>query len=449
MKSKISIILVYCLFVFTALSQAEVLSLDSCIEHAKQHNCTIQSANLNVAISQEVKKQMLWKYFPQVNLNGMAYGAINPLVDIDILDASKNGLGEILKDILDFIKSVDPNVNISSELKLLRWGVSAQAQAVQPIYWGGKIVTANKLAKLGIDASKLQAEVSERDVLQEVTETYWLVSGLQQKRHSVDKARTLLDSVDMVVNTAFNHGLVTRNDILKVQLKRNEIETKAMQLENGIHIASRMLCHLVGMDYTEELQLDTLREISGVETLMLMPDSFSIEGRPETQLLEMNLKYEKLMKRLSLGDALPKVLLGIQGGYSNLFERNNFNGLAFMTVTIPLTQWGETSHKLREHNLRIQQAEMMKGNLREKLSLQNEQVYDQMTEAIRLMEQHKAGVELASDNYSNSLMNYQAGITTITDLLEAEALLLQAENAYTDSQITFLNSQRKYNDFNK
>jgi outer membrane protein TolC len=45
-------------------------------------------------------------------------------------------------------------------------------------------------------------------------------------------------------------------------------------------------------------------------------------------------------------------------------------------------------------------------------------------------------------------MNYKAGISTMTDLLQAEALLLQAENNYTDANITFLTAQRKFNDFN-
>ena len=59
------------------MAQYEVLTLDSCLSRARQHNCTIRSAALEVAISQELKKQMLWKYFPQVSLQGFAFGAVN------------------------------------------------------------------------------------------------------------------------------------------------------------------------------------------------------------------------------------------------------------------------------------------------------------------------------------------------------------------------------------
>ena len=45
-------------------------------------------------------------------------------------------------------------------------------------------------------------------------------------------------------------------------------------------------------------------------------------------------------------------------------------------------------------------------------------------------------------------MNYKAGVGTMTELMEAEALLLQAENAYTDARIAYRTSLRKFNDFN-
>ncbi len=46
-------------------------------------------------------------------------------------------------------------------------------------------------------------------------------------------------------------------------------------------------------------------------------------------------------------------------------------------------------------------------------------------------------------------MNYEAGVGTMTELMESEALLLQAENAYTDARITYLSAQRKFAEYNK
>lgn len=426
----------------------QLLSLDSCLSSARQRNCTIQSAALDLAISQEVKKQMLWKYFPQVSLQGFAFGAAQPLVDIDASNTHMSGgLGTFLSDVSQAIAE-GLGDTVDTEIKLIRWGVSAQAQAVQPLYWGGQIVTANKLAKLGIEAARLKGEVSERDVLQEVTDTYWLIAGLMDKRQTVEKVVTLLDTIHNVAQVAYNNGLVTANDLLKVQLKQNEMQTKSLQLENGIQLASRLLCHLIGQPYEHELLLEPLSD-DNIVALSEQPDTINVSNRPESKLLDLNIQYNRLNRRLTLGESLPHLAIGLTGGYTNFFERNKWNALAFVNLSIPLTGWGETSHKLKQHDLKIQQAELMQQGLTEKMNLQNRQIYDQLIEALKLMEQHRASRNLAEENHRISLMNYEAGVGTMTDLMEADALLLQAENAYTDALITYRTALRKYKDFNK
>ena len=437
------------LCILCAQAQTPVLTLDSCLSSARQHNCTIRSAALEVAISQELKKQMLWKYFPQVSLQGFAFGAVNPIIDIDVSNSSMGGdLGTLLSDVSKAIREGFGNDTIDSSIKMVRWGVSAGAQAVQPVYWGGQIVTANKLAKLGIDASRLKQEVSERDILQEVADTYWMIAGLMSKRRTIAKVVSLLDSIQTIAEVAYNNGLTTSNDLLKVQLKQNELQTKSLQLENGIQLASRLLCHMIGQPYDHELLLEALPE-QPVTTLSEQPDEIRVSQRPEMQLLEMNIRYNQLNRRLTLGESLPHLGIGITGGYNNFFEQHKWNAVAFVNLSIPLTGWGETAHKLRQHDLRIQQAELMQQDLGEKMTLQNRQIYDQLIESLKLMEQHRSSCVLAQDNYRISLMNYQAGVGTMTELMESEALLMQAENAYTDARITYLSAQRKFNELNK
>ena len=433
--------------IWSLAAYSEVLTLDSCLSAAKQRNCTIQSALLEVQVSQQVKKQVFTKYFPQVQLTGFGFHALNPLVSIYIPDLMQTEEGrEAMEAIFQELKEDNPD--ISDNFEMLRWGVSAGALVVQPVFMGGRIVTGNKLAKVGIQAAEKKVEVSERDVLQEVEDTYWMIAGLYEKRATVQGVQALLDTIQNTANLAFNNGLVTQNDILKVQLKRNEIDTKSVQLENGIILASKLLCQLTGINYTGELELQPFPEEEAVETVVLM-DTFIVTGRPEAELLEMNIKAEQLRKKMTIGEALPQIGVGLRGGYSNFFERDRWNGLVFAFVRVPLTQWWETGHKIKEHNLRIEQAQLMQQDLMGKMALQNEQVYNQLTEAVRLVIQHEASVKIAEDNYRISMMNYEAGMTTMSELLESQALLLQAKNAYTDARISLRAAQRKFNNLNK
>ena len=445
MKSLKFIVLAVLCTIDHGLTAQEVLTLDSCLSYAKQRNCTIQSAQLEVEISRELKKQMLWLYFPQVGLSGFAFGAAKHMIELDVRNLSNStDMRDFLAELFNIAQSEDPNVD--PIIRKVRWGVSAQAQAVQPLFWGGQIVNANRLAKLGIDVSQLRGEISQRDVLQEVTEYYWLISGLQEKQATVDTVVALLDTIDEVANVAFNNGLVTRNDLLRVQLKKNEIETQALKLENGIELASRMLCHMIGIEYTEPLVLEKMEE-EDTNVIPSVPSENSAQGRPEYQLLDANIRFNQLMKKLTLGEALPHLAIGLSGGYTNFLERDKWNGLAFVTLSIPLTQWGQTAHQLRQQNLRIKQAQLMQQDFGAKLNLQNRQVYNTMIEAAKLAEQHKAAADLAKDNYNLALMNYTAGVATMSELLEAEALYMQAHNALTDARINYRTALRKYNNY--
>ena len=155
------------------------------------------------------------------------------------------------------------------------------------------------------------------------------------------------------------------------------------------------------------------------------------------------------MKKLTIGETLPHLGIGASGGLTNFFERNKVNVIGFAHLSIPLTAWGETAHKIKQHNFQIQQAQMMLDNYREKLDLQNRQVYDQLTESVKLMDEHRSGRDLANENYRVSYMNYKAGVGTMTELLEAEMLLLMAENAYTDACMSYRVAARKFKEYNK
>ena len=80
------------------------------------------------------------------------------------------------------------------------------------------------------------------------------------------------------------------------------------------------------------------------------------------------------------------------------------------------------------------------------MSLQEKQAYNQMIEAEALLQSDQAALDMAQENYRIAELNYRAGMTTITDVLEAHSLLLQAQNTITDRQITYVSARRKYHD---
>ena len=432
----LSILLFCSSFVYT---QNQVLTLDSCLLLAKQNNASIRISRLDIEKARAVKAQVFTKFFPQMSAAFMAYHAYNPIIKITTEDIRNTELRET---VLGAINDLDIPSDIT-EINLMERGLSLGANVVQPIFVGGRIVNGNRLANLGIEASELQAEVTQRDILEDIESTFLLVTGLESKVNTVESALSLLDSLHQTVEIAMQAGVITSNDLIRVELKQNEIRASQLQLSNGIVLAKRLLCQQIGIPYNENIEL-----VPEPVTDNDIPIAISKSSRPEHRLLELNIDAQKLRKRMTIGEALPQIIIGGIGNHGNLIKnyKYNTNGLLFFTANVPLTQWWETSHKIKEHNISIRQAEIMRDDLKEKMKLQEQQAYNQMVEASALIASDKKAVEMATENYRLAELNYKAGIVTLNDVLEANTLLLQAENKLTDRRITFTTARKRYKD---
>ena len=254
MKRYILIVFLAVLAIGMNAQNADVLTLDSCFALAKANNAQIRTNQIEIEKAKEVKKQVYTKYFPQVSAGYLAYYAVNPIIRYGVNDIHDE-LGEILKAIIELLN--EDGAHIPTEVELMHGGHSISATAIQPIYAGGRVRNGNKLAKLGIEAAELKGQVSERDMLENIESTYYLIVGLKSKVGTLETALNLIDSLDRVADVAFKAGLVTKNDKLRVALERNKFQAMQLQLNNGIVLASQLLCQEIGIEYPEEgLNLD-------------------------------------------------------------------------------------------------------------------------------------------------------------------------------------------------
>ena len=441
MKRYILIVILAVLTFGLNAQSADVLTLDSCFALAKANNAQFKTSKLQIEQAQQVKKQVFTKYFPQVSANYIGYYAVNPLIQYGVDQFGSDEFGQILKAIIETLNEM--GAGIPTEVGFMHQGQSISATAIQPIYTGGRLANGNRLAKLGVEAAELNAEVTERDVLENIESTYYLVLGLQAKVETLESALALIDSLDHTVDVALKAGVITKNDKLRVAMKRNELKAMQLQLTNGISLASQLLCQQIGIEYPES-GLVLQDDLADSKNLFVENDEFV---RPEIRLLQLQRDAELFYKRMARGEALPEIGVGAAISYGNMIQKfYKGNAIFFARVAIPITQWWETSYKIKQHNLKIEQYEIMQKDLTEKMSLQEKQAYNQMIEAQALLDSDNAALEMAQENYRIASLNYQAGLNTITDVLEANALLLQAENAITDREITYVSARRRYYD---
>ena len=424
-------------------AHAQTLTLDSCLASARRNNYEIRNSRLEIEKSQALKQQAFTKFFPQLSVRGIGYYAADPLIHFGIEDIQSSDMRELLQSIYDL---VGDESDIRKEVDLMKRGASGSVVAVQPLYAGGRIVNGNKLANVGIEASQLKADMKERDILEEIESSFYLVVGLQEKVATVEAALSLIDSLDRVVNMAFTNGLVTRSDILQIELKRNEMLANKQKLASGMRLSRRLLCQQIGIDYSDSIHFGNMKDYMEKPVLYLFSDKGDTL-RPESRLLQLGVTAEELRKKITLGEALPQLAIVGAAYYGNIIKDDpSANAVALLTLSIPITDWFETRRKVLQHDIAINQAHMMQDYYSKMMSLEEEKAYSDMMDAWTMLRADSTALALARENYRLSSINYQAGNVTLSEVLQAHALVLQAQNALTDHRTSYIVSRRRLSD---
>ena len=410
--SKLTFIFIMSFSALSAIAQQSEISLDMCRQMALQNNLKIRTAKNAVSEAKELRKEAFTKYFPQVNATGFAFKSNKGIIQV--------GPPDILT-----VSFLDKSVN-------------AGITAVQPIFMGGQIVNGNKLAEIGVAVSELQRQQSHNDVIETVDKYYWEILALQAKRRTLQAAMTAVDSLCHDVKAALEAGLITSNDLLEAELRRSELQADSVDLDNGIKLCKMVLSQYIGADSTyvdiADIPVDTVPSIP-FESYRV--PSNALQDSPDYLLLKENVKAKKLEQRIELGKNLPSVGLGASYFYQDALDSKHGYGAVFVAVNIPLSGWWGGSHAIKRKRIARETAEAELTDLSELIEIGMKKAWDDLTAAQRKAKIAYEAIIPATENLRLYNVFYQAGTSTITDLLAAQALHRQTIDRFTEANAAY------------
>lgn len=115
-----------------------------------------------------------------------------------------------------------------------------------------------------------------------------------------------------------------------------------------------------------------------------------------------------------------------------------------VTVSVPISDWWGGSHAMKRKSLELANARTELNNLSEKLEIEMADKWDYLTAAHRKMEIASEAIAQSKENLRLSQAYYEAGMNTITDLLDAQTLYRQAQNDYVAAYGNFRLSEAQY-----
>jgi len=413
---------------------AQTLPLDSCKTMALENNKRLKEAQMKLEAAKLVKKNASTNYFPKVDAGVTLFKSNKDLLQMDVPEMQ---LPVFDGNIANLPGATEFAFIPGMQIGMLDYANCGFVSAVQPVYAGGQIRNGNKLAKLGVEINQQNLTLSEDEVKVKTEEYFWLLISLKEKMKTLLSYEELVNALLNDVEVSYDAGLIQKSDLLKVQLKKNELETNKLQLQNGIDMVSISLCQHIGIKYSKDINFeDELLENKSPLQYMVNPKE-SILHRKEFQILNKVKKAEELKHKMVRGEYMPQFAVGVSGLYLDVLENDNTNLLAFATVSIPISDWWGGSHRLKKHKIHINMAQNRIDETSELIELEMEKKFKDLNEAWHRISVSRRSVDQAAEHHKVIMDNYSAGLVNTSDMLEAQALLQASKDAETDALCTY------------
>ena len=455
-----------------------MLTLDSCRAMALRNNKQLGMARVKQDVNANLRKSARTQYLPKVN--AMA-GYLWTSKEISILnDEQKSALSSMgtnaatsLQNALAPLASTLPaatQVKIGQDLSAFagtlnqvgtgivdgfrtdtRNMIAGAVMVTQPVFLGGAIVAANKIADINEEMAANSLEMKRQNTLYNIDHAYWQVVSLHHKQTLAESYVTLVKKLKGDVQKMIDQGVATKGDGLSVSVRVNEAEMALTQVTDGLALSKMLLCQLCGLPVNEEITLADEECIQGYEnsidpqnislTSHLSPLTSDFSNRPELRILQNTVDISKQTTNVLKAGNLPQVLL--TGGYA-LSNPNTFNGFekkfggfwnVGVVMRVPIWNWGDVKHKVRASKGATTMANMELDEARELIELQVNQSNFKLNEAYKKLEMANSNVANADENLRMANLGFKEGTVSYTIVMEAQTAWQQAQTQKIDAVI--------------
>lgn len=415
-------IAVQCVAVFPQ----QKMTLADCRETALRHNEDLQKADIELQKA-ELDRQI-------------AYNAYLPK-----LDGSVMGL---------YMKDQD----IMGNNLLLRGTYVAGLNLTQPIYVGGQITAANRLARLGKECQQENLRKTRAEVLAEVDKSYYTLISVSQKVRMLEAFLRQMNGLIEKLRASVSAELATGNDMLRVEAKRSEVEYQLQKARNGEELCRLALGNVLGLPITEQVvPIDT---VFSVEAISQLDENFEL--CPELSLLKKNVEVKETLAKKERSNFLPTIALSVgYSYYGNLkmrgttmqpdgtpyqFEQKFSDDIpmAMLSVSIPIFHWGSEFKKAKKARLDVTAAQLDLQKNRRLLSIEVRQAVQNVTSGYQMVQTAQTGQQQADENLRVMQLKYDCSMATLTDLLDAQAQWQQAHSNLIEAQAQYKIYQTEY-----
>ncbi len=299
-----------------------------------------------------------------------------------------------------------------------------------PLYSGLRIQYGIRSSELLEKAAVLDADQDKESVIMNTIDAF---SNLYKARANVRVIQENLAqsrSRDADFANLEKNGLLARNDKLKALLQTANIELSLVDVENNLKVAIVNMNIMLGLPEETELIPDSASLVEPVDIRSLTDyEQMAIQNRKDMQAIAYRKKASQAGIQTAKADYYPSFAL--TGGYIAAYIPS------FITITNAVTfgvglsynvssLWKTNAH-VTEAKAKLAEVQANEEQLNDQVRLQVNQAYEDLLSANKKIEVSRTAIEQGIENYKIVKNKYDNSLLTVTDLLDANALMLQSQ----------------------
>lgn len=353
---------------------------------------------------------------------------------------------------------VAPDIDMMGMEMRMRGTYMAGLTLTQPIYAGGKISAARRMARIGEEVAGEQRRKTRMEVLVEADNAYWTLVAVEGKVRMLESYAAQMDTLCTQTTAAVESGMAIENDRLRVEARRSEIDYQLQKARNGADLCRMSLCRVIGVGGDiRPVPTDTLFRPSAPGELRA-----DLEARPELRMLEQQVAIGEQQIRDARSAMLPTAGLSLgytyygniklqsmvdAGGGTYVPYTQEFRdglGLAMVAVKIPIFHWGESRKKVCKARYELQHAQLDLQKNTRLMTLEVEQAIRNVEDGYRMIRTAELALSQAEENLRVMRNRHAAQMAPLTDLLDAQSQWQQAASNRIEAQTQYRIYETEY-----
>ncbi len=432
---KIGIIVLLCFLAIQIKAQAtKKISLQDAFSMAIQNSKQLQIDSLKKQAIDIKKKQTQNAMIPSIGINA-SYTRLSDNID-------------------PFVVTLPAPINTSFTINpIVLNQFNNRVSLQQPIFQGLKnwnTIKALEQQKLAMD---FDIQKDKEDLKLTVLQNYFNLYKFQQSNNLYDSniVQTQVRVDDLVKFK--NAGLALNNDVMRAELQKTNLLVSKADIESAIGIYNFNLCLLLGLDYTTKIEVENPEVVKEADNTIQYLLTTSHNDRAELKAQYYKTKASNYQIKASKSAYMPTVNAIGNGYYSNPNPRvfpseAKFKATWDVGVGLSWNIMQLYTARAIVNDAKNQKEQLLQftEQIKEGISMEVNAAYETLKVSLLKIDLAKRAIEQATENKRILDNRFGAQVALITDVLDADVFLLQAQtnllNAQADAAIANYKLQR-------